>query len=311
MSKKITTAPQEKISHPMILAFTSVLWVLVALFLILPKGYATNTVDILTPDQVGIGKPFLVRITSQYPLEKVSVSWSGKTVATSVTKEGGLFTAMVILGVGLKNELGATPLDVAVTRQGSTQQFHKSVAIVDTVFLSETLTLAPSLVTPPKKITARIQRERKASLEALNTISFLRHWVFPFSRPVEGKMLSRFGLHRVFNGETKRRHKGLDFRAWEGTPIHSMATGHVILVGSFYFAGNCVFIDHGNGLVSLSCHMSKVLVKKGDMVVSGQKIGLSGATGRVNGAHLHLSVYSLGQAIDPEAFFDGALGGGA
>jgi len=86
-----------------------------------------------------------------------------------------------------------------------------------------------------------------------------------------------------------------------------MAPGTVLLVGNFYYAGNCAFIDHGNGLVSLSCHMSKVLIKKGDIVESGQKIGLSGATGRVNGAHLHLATFVQGKVVDPEPFFDGTL----
>jgi len=281
---------------------------LLLLLLILPaKVWAANMINIVVPDKVGVGKPFLVHITSQNPMKNLTVSWNDKTVKPSVTENDGQFKAMAILGVGLKSEIGEYPLIIIVNQLGSTQQFSNPITVVNSDFQNESLIIDPSLVTPPKEVKERIQIERKATLEALNTISVQRHWTIPFSRPVKGKMLSRFGLHRIFNGETKRRHKGLDFRAWEGTPINCMAAGHVILVGKFYFAGNCVFIDHGNGLVSFSGHMSKVLVKKGDFVVSGQNIGLSGATGRVSGAHLHLSVFTLGMAIDPEPFFDGSL----
>lgn len=154
---------------------------------------------------------------------------------------------------------------------------------------------------------ARIKRERKLIRAAIGTVSPERYWELPFTRPAKGKMLSRFGLHRVFNGNVKARHTGLDFRAWLGTPLYAVASGKVVLTGHFYYAGNAVFIDHGNGLVSMSCHMSKILVKQGDMVKAGQRIGLSGATGRVTGAHLHLGLFVLGKPVDPELLFDGKL----
>jgi murein DD-endopeptidase MepM/ murein hydrolase activator NlpD len=117
-------------------------------------------------------------------------------------------------------------------------------------------------------------------------------------------MLSRFGLRRTFNNETKRRHTGLDFRAPAGTPIEAIAAGRVVLVGEFYLPGNTVVIDHGNGVVSMAMHLSEVLVAAGDRVARGQVYGRSGATGRVTGAHLHLSVSVQGVAVDPAPLFD-------
>lgn len=172
----------------------------------------------------------------------------------------------------------------------------------------ETLTVAPRMVKPPKEAQIRIAKEREIIGNALSMVSPQRHWELPFYRPVEGKMLSRFGLHRVFNGDTKSRHTGLDFRAWLGTPEHAIAAGKVVLADNFYYAGNSVWIDHGNGLMSMYGHMSKVLVKQGDMVTAGQKLGLSGATGRVTGAHLHLAVFVLGQVVDPEPLFSEGFG---
>ena len=103
------------------------------------------------------------------------------------------------------------------------------------------------------------------------------------------------------------RHTGLDFRALKGTPIHTIAAGEIILVGAFYFPGNFVMVDHGNGVVSFYCHMSKITVKRGEHVISGQQIGLSGSTGRATGAHLHLSMYANGRVIDPEPFFNSTI----
>jgi len=266
-----------------------------------------DMVEILTPTPVGVGKPFLVRVTSWYPMRDLRVAWKGKTVRPEVTEEGGKFNALVLLGVGLRGDVGTYPIDVTVDIWGHERQFATTVDVVESTWQKETLTVEPKLVKPPAEVMDRIRREREQINAALETVSAKRYWEVPFTRPVKGKMLSRFGLHRVFNGDTKARHTGLDFRAWMGTPLHAMAGGTVVLTGNFYYAGNAVYIDHGNGLISMSGHMSKILVKEGDVVRAGQTIGLSGATGRVTGAHLHLATFVLGEVVDPELFFNGAL----
>ena len=268
-----------------------------------------GNVEVEFPDEVGIGKPFVVRATSQNPFKGMVIRWDGKMIETSAREHEGQFAATVILGVGLKSEIGTFPIKVSVEQDEKEQHVNRTIAVVKTDFQHETLSVKPKLVKPPETVKKRIASERKLILAAINTISNHRYWDFPFSRPVKGKMLSRFGLYRMFNGKTKGRHTGLDFRAWQGTPIHAIAAGKVILVGHFYFAGNCAFIGHGNGLVSFYCHMSHVLVQEGDVVNSGQKIGLSGATGRATGAHLHLSIYAAGKSVDPEPFFNGSGSG--
>lgn len=268
---------------------------------------ASEMVEIETPQEVGVGKAFFARITSWYPLENLTVSWNGKTVKPSVKEDKGKYSANVLLGIGLRQETGAYHIGVTASVWGHLRQFGKSVKVVETEFQKETLTVEPKMVIPPDDVLERIKQERAVIIETLNIVSPRQRWEFPFSRPVKGKMLSRFGLYRTFNGHTKGRHTGLDFRAWLGTPIHSMAAGTVVLVGNFYYGGNCTFIDHGNGFVSMYAHMSRVFVKEGDEVGSGQKVGLSGATGRVTGAHLHLATFVLGKVVDPEPFFDGQM----
>lgn len=262
---------------------------------------------VAAPAVVGAGKPFCVRISSIYPVDELTVEWDGGVVHPAIERRGDLFEAVLMLGTRLDQEPGAMPLEMKAHLWGRNFLFSREVSVKESLWDRETLRVAPGMVHPPEKVMARIKRERKQIRAAVETLSPQRHWELPFARPAKGKMLSRFGLHRVFNGDVKARHTGLDFRAWQGTPLYAMAAGKVVLTGSFYYAGKAVFIDHGNGLVSVSAHMSRVLVRQGDMVEAGQEIGLSGATGRATGAHLHLGIFALGKPVDPEPFFDGKL----
>lgn len=258
---------------------------------------------ISAPEHIGVGQPFLARISSPHVLSDVEFFWDGKGASVEVDESG--HSAVGMFGAGLLDKPGWRFLEVQARSQGEVRRLRKLVHVVDHQYPEEVLTVAPRLIKPPKKYHAKIARERKLSRNALETYTPVRYWNAPFSLPVKGKKLSRFGLRRTFNGEAKRRHWGLDFRAYLGTPLHAIAPGKVILVGrNFYYAGNCVYIDHGNGVISFSCHMSKVLVKEGQMVKRGQAIGLSGATGRVTGAHLHLAVIAQGVAVDPEPLFE-------
>jgi murein DD-endopeptidase MepM/ murein hydrolase activator NlpD len=112
-------------------------------------------------------------------------------------------------------------------------------------------------------------------------------WRLPFIKPTAGSVTSPFGTARVFNGRLKSRHTGLDFRGGTGAPVMSANDGVVALVDTFYLGGKCVYVDHGAGLVTAYMHLSKQLVKVGQQVKKGQRIGLIGATGRVTGPHLH------------------------
>lgn len=125
-------------------------------------------------------------------------------------------------------------------------------------------------------------------------------------RPVAGKLSSPFGLKRYFNGEARNPHSGLDFAAPSGTPVHAPAAGTITLVGDYFFNGKTVFIDHGQGMVSMLCHLSAIDVKSGERVARGQLVGKVGATGRATGAHLHWNVSLNDARVDP-AIFIGAF----
>ncbi len=128
-----------------------------------------------------------------------------------------------------------------------------------------------------------------------------------FIAPVDGRLSSLFGLKRFFNDIPKRPHNGLDIAAPTGTPIIAPASAKVIDTGSYYFNGNTVFLDHGQGLLSAYLHMNKIDVKPGQIVKQGQKIGTVGETGRVTGPHLHWIVYLNKTPVDPALFISKEL----
>jgi murein DD-endopeptidase MepM/ murein hydrolase activator NlpD len=122
--------------------------------------------------------------------------------------------------------------------------------------------------------------------------------------PVTAPVSSPFGLRRFFNEQPRKPHSGLDLAAAEGTPISAPASGKITDTGDFFFNGNTVFIDHGQGLVTMYCHLSKIDVEPGQTVNTGDIIGAVGKTGRVTGAHLHWSVSLNNTRIDPTLFLD-------
>ncbi len=123
-----------------------------------------------------------------------------------------------------------------------------------------------------------------------------------FLSPADGRLTSRFGLRRFFNGEARSPHVGLDIAVPRGSPVRAAAHGQVLAVGDYFFNGKTVFVDHGNGLLSMYCHLDAIDVRVGDSVGKGQRIGRSGMTGRASGPHLHWSVILNGAMVDPELF---------
>ena len=135
-----------------------------------------------------------------------------------------------------------------------------------------------------------------------------RHWRdedaddLQFIQPAAGRLASRFGLRRFFNGEARAPHSGLDVAIGRGTPVKATARGTVLAVDDYFFNGKTVFVDHGNGLISMVCHLDRIDVQAGDPVSQNQRVGLSGMTGRASGPHLHWSMVLNGVMVDPALF---------
>ena len=121
-------------------------------------------------------------------------------------------------------------------------------------------------------------------------------------QPVAGIMTGSFGRRRIFNGQTRRPHSGMDIAANEGVPVAAPTDGTVIELGDFFFSGNLIYVDHGQGMISLFAHLSEIDVELGQQIEKGQIIGRVGATGRVTGPHLHWSLGLNGTWVDPSLF---------
>ena len=155
-------------------------------------------------------------------------------------------------------------------------------------------------VNPETEDLARIEREQARIDAALGRYTPGMTPDFRMRAPVPGERSSSFGLRRFFNGEARKPHSGMDIAASAGTPIRAPSAGRVIDAGDFFFNGNTVFVDHGEGLVTIYCHLSRIDVKPGQSVERGTVLGLVGATGRVTGPHLHWGVAINRAMVDPE-----------
>ncbi|UIJ39374.1 M23 family metallopeptidase [Desulfobaculum bizertense] len=257
------------------------------------------------PESVSVGEAFFVKIVCPREARRVKVSWLGEELSPVLRPIDGHYENWLALGVGLGAKAGGHRLRVELATQGKTQVLTQLVQVSTRTFPEQHLKVAKKMVHLSKESLDRHYREKKLMKAALARRSPERFWDSPFVRPVPGSMSSAFGLRRFFNGEPRAPHRGVDLRGAKGTPIKAFAAGEVVLTGNFYFSGNAVFVDHGQGMVSLYCHMSHIDVKEGQFVSAGQILGQVGSTGRVTGPHLHFGLSVMGNMVDAMPIFAG------
>lgn len=268
------------------------------------NNLALAEIKILAPQKVAKGDGFVVEAHTTTPTDFFMFNWNGKNIKipaenTLDTVADKNYHAKILLPVALDEKSSQKTLSVTYGNSKNKSVSKKVIEIVDKKRPVQKLNVDKKYVSPPSEVMAKIQDDRQKVNRALSQNLSGRLWQLPLERPVKGSVSSQFGLKRVFNGQPRGEHKGLDLRGAEGTPVKACSDGKVVLVDDLYYSGKTVYINHGDGVFSAYLHLSKPLVQNGENVVRGQTIGLVGSTGRVTGPHLHLSVFSQGQSIDP------------
>jgi len=208
---------------------------------------------------------------------------------------------LAIVGISLKAKAGSHKVSI---KESNGKTSTKSFKVKNHKYRTQRLTIKnKNKVNPNKKSSKRIEKEFFLKQKLRKTFSSDTPKM-NFIKPVAGRDSGRFGLRRILNKQKRNPHSGMDIAAPEGKKIKATESGRVIFVGDLFFTGKVIYLDHGNGLISLYAHLSKIHVKQGQQVKRGDIIALVGKTGRVTGAHLHWSVYLNGNAIDPALFIN-------
>jgi murein DD-endopeptidase MepM/ murein hydrolase activator NlpD len=201
---------------------------------------------------------------------------------------------LAVVGIGLDAKPGTGTLELPAGHAATFAIGMKNYTV-------QRLRVAPSQVDLSPQDASRAAQER-ARIHAAIAIFSPGPTALKLLQPVAGVRSSSFGLRRVFNGQARSPHTGMDIAAPTGAPILAAADGTVVDTGDYFFNGNTVIIDHGQGLLTMYCHLSAFDVHTGDAIRRGQIIGRVGMTGRVTGPHLHFAVVLNQVFVDPALF---------
>jgi len=249
------------------------------------------------PPKLVNGAPIFLEVTPPVRLKSLTGTWLGHEV---VFDRGSDRTWFALAGVSLETKPGRYPLTLdGISVAGSRSSFRKNLSVGHARYPIIQLTVSKQFTEPSTEQMEKIKEDQDLKHKTFSAVTPEREWSGRFSAPVDAPSSDVFGTRRVFNGATKSVHQGLDYRVGPGTQVAAVNGGTVILARPLYFEGNCVVLDHGQGLLSLYLHLSEIKVKEGERVTRGQLLGLSGATGRATGPHLHIAVRWQGVYLNP------------
>jgi len=282
---------------------------LAILVFFLSRGYSANTPNIppkntsswsvrVQPSDIVNGSPIVFQVSTAFKLESLSGTWLGHDVFFAFDPRTGSWFG--IAGVSLETRPGRYPLELrGVVLNGKVVSFQYKRVVGKAKYRSISVSVPKQYTQPSPEQLQKIAADKKLKEETFGRTSAAREWDGNFVPPVKAEVSDVFGTARTFNGRVESVHQGLDYAVREGTAVSALNSGEILLAAPLFFEGNCVVIDHGQGLLSIYMHLSKIEVKQGDHVARGQEIALSGGTGRATGPHLHVAVRWQEVYLDP------------
>ncbi len=270
---------------------------LLALALLAPRASAEPSLTVQSR-AVSRGEILLVVVAGADKKNPPTAQFQGRALDFFPAASTGTWLAFI--GLDLDASTGPATLS-AVLRDPAGRTTRKAEALVVDAghFPVEELKVAQKFVTPEKSDAERAEGEAVKLHKLFTRGESKRLFAGSFAPPIPGAATARFGERRVFNGQPRAPHSGMDLKAKKGAPVRAPAAGRVVLAGPLYFSGNTIVLDHGLGLTTLYAHLSRMLVKPGSLVRKGQLIGRVGATGRVTGPHLHWALKFHEARVDP------------
>jgi murein DD-endopeptidase MepM/ murein hydrolase activator NlpD len=276
--------------------------------LALPASAANWTIN-TQPARLVNGAPVLFQIKAPTKLESLTGVWLGHKIIYSYNAPTKTWFALAGVSFETVPNKYALELTGQPVNAKNPLTFTRTIPVARAKYpqIKVELKVEKKFTEPSPEQLAQIAEGVKVKQDYLGRVTPQREWTGDFAAPADAAISDVFGSQRIFNGVAQRPHLGLDYRVPTGTPVAAMNDGTVLLARFLYFEGNCVVIDHGQGLLTLYFHLSEFKVKEGDTVKRGQEIGLSGGTGRATGPHLHVAVRWQGTYLDPARVLQLAL----
>jgi murein DD-endopeptidase MepM/ murein hydrolase activator NlpD len=253
------------------------------------------------PNDLQQGSPTLFTVEFERPAVRVTGTWIGKTLSFFKTDNPKVWYALA--GDDLETQPGAYDLAVTATLAGGRVAHSvKKIDIATANFLTGAVEVPENFVEPDAAGQKQIASDGLAKAHAYAHFLPAPQWSGNFKQPVIGKSTPSFGEARILNEEKESLHRGTDYPVNEGSLVEASNAGTVVLAKDLFYEGGCVIVDHGQKLFTIYMHLSKINVAAGDKVEKGAHLGLSGATGRVTGPHLHFGIRWNGAYLDPVKF---------
>ena len=260
---------------------------------------------LLSSPKVTNGNPLLVQINTRKfspPITAMGLIFQDRKFSVYRHPVNPAHYRFGLIGIPYRQALGPAKLTLKWTNDTGEHAQTIPLEIIAGKYRTDVLKVDPGRVNPSKKNIKRTQKEARRVGQIYADGSIARLWNSAFQLPMSSEITSSFGNKRLFNGQLKSYHNGVDFRAPVGTPVYAANSGVVKMAENLFYSGNVAIVDHGNLIFTIYAHLSKVEVTAGQQIEKGQQLGLTGATGRVSGPHLHWGVKVNSTAVNPIQF---------